>query len=91
LLAELTVQELEFPAASVGVMVPLEGMHNYDMFLQMPTAQKLPLAHITFKLLLPAMNLHVFPQVFCSNEALVANKTHMRPFRTVNQNMTFQV
>jgi hypothetical protein len=78
------VQKPEFPAAGIAVMAPLVGVHNQDVLLQMTTAQKLPLAHITFKLLLPIVNLHVFPQVFCSNEALAANGTQVWPLRTVN-------
>jgi hypothetical protein len=66
-------------------------MHNRNVILQMPSAQKLPFAHITFKLSLPSVNLHVFPQVLCRKEAFAANGTQVRPFRTVDQQMASQV
>lgn len=72
-------------------MPPLVNVHNRDVLLQMSAAQKLPLAHVTLKLPLPGVNLHVFPQVLCRKEAFVANGTHVRPFRTVYQHVASQV
>lgn len=72
-------------------MPPLVNMHNRNVIFQMPSAQKLPLAYVTFKLLLPSVNLHMFPQVLCRKEAFAAKGTHMWPFRTMDQDMASQV
>jgi hypothetical protein len=73
------------------VMMPLVDMHNHNVLLKVPSAQKLPLAHVTFKLPFSSVNLHVFPQVLCRKEAFAANGTHMWPFRAVDQQVASQV
>jgi hypothetical protein len=87
----LLVQDLEFPAAGVAITLPLVNMHKHNVLLQMCTAQKLPLANVTLKLLLPRVRLHVCSQLLCRKEALAANGTHMQSFRTVYQQVAFQV
>ena len=91
LLFGLLVQDLEFPVARMAVTLPLVNMHKHNVFLQMCTAQKLPFAHVTFKLLLPCVCLHVCSQLLCRKEALAANGTCMQSFWTVNLQVAFQV
>jgi len=87
----LLVYDLEFSVAGVAVTLPLVNMHKHNVLLQMCTTQKLPLAHVTFILLLPCVRLHVCSQLLCRKEALAANGTCMQSFWTVNQQVAFQV